>query len=104
MEVYAVIWGTGSCDDHNNAHAFCGVHGIFKSEASAQQALEECKNEIVAEAMSGLCFDEEEDPNDHKDEVQVYGSVKDGFFEVDYTIGTESVEVYIQITHTYVQD
>ena len=104
MHVYTVVWGSGSCDDHNNAHAFCGVHGIFKSEASAQKALEECKNDIVAEAMSDLCFDEDENPDDHKDEVQVYGSVKDGFFEVDYTIGNEPVEIYISIEHTYVKD
>jgi hypothetical protein len=39
-----------------------------------------------------------------RDDVKVYGSVKDGYFEIDYTIGTEPVELYIGIEHTYVKD
>ena len=39
MEVLTVIWSSGSCDDHGMAHSFAGVHGIYKSEASAQQGL-----------------------------------------------------------------
>jgi hypothetical protein len=104
MEVYAVVWGTGSCDDHGNAHAFSGVHGIYKTEASAKKALEENKNETLTEIMDSLCYDEDEDPAEHADEVQVYGSVEDGYFEIDYTLGTEPVEVYIQITQTFVQE
>lgn len=102
MEVYAVIWGTGSCDDHNNAHAFCGVHGIFKSEDSAKQALEECKEEILQEAYDNL--DPDNEFPELKNEVKVYGSVKDGYFEVDYTLGTEPVEIYILITNTFVKE
>ena len=92
MEVYAVIWGSGSCDDHSNAHAFCGTHGIFKSEASAKKALEECKDEILQETLESLCFGEDEDPAEHSDEVRVYGSVEDGYFEIDYTLGDEPSE------------
>lgn len=103
MEVYAVVWGTGSCDDHGNAHAFSGVHGIFKSEASAKVALEECKQEIYDEALQAFAGDDE-GTEDFKDEIQVYGSVEDGYFEIDYTLGTEPVEVYIRITNTFVQD
>lgn len=104
MEVLTVVWGSGSCDDHNNAHAFCGVHGIYKSEKSAQQGLEECKDEILRETLESLCFDEDEDPADHMNEVQVYGSVTDGYFELDYTLGNEPAEIYIGIVNAYVQD
>ena len=104
MEVYAVVWSTGSCDDHGNAHSFNGVHGIYKSEKSAKKALLACKDDCLADVHADLnpdgdCPECEEEAN-----IQVYGSVKDGYFEIDYTIGTDPVEFYIQITHTYVQD
>ncbi len=102
MEVYAVIWCTGSCDDRGNAHSFNGVHGIYKSEESAKRGLKECKDETLYDIYQDL------DPDDElpstKEEVQISGSVEDGHFEIDYTIGTEPVEVYIQIVHNYVQD
>lgn len=103
MQVYAVVWSTGSCDDHGNAHSFNGIHGVYKSEVSAQKALEECKQEIYDEALQSFAGDED-NTEDFTDEVKVYGSVKDGYFEIDYTLGNEPVEIYIQITHTYVQD
>ena len=102
MEVLTVIWSSGSCDDHGNAHSFAGVHGIYKSEASAQQGLEECKQEILEEIYEAL------DPDGYypelRDEVKIYGSVKDGYFEIDYTIATEPVELYIGIVNAHVQD
>lgn len=104
MEVYAVVWGTGSCDDHGNAHAFSGVHGIYKSEASAKTMLEVCKNDILGDIKNDLNPDGDFPEYKEEANIQVYGSVEDGYFEIDYTIGTDPVEVYIQITHTYVQD
>lgn len=104
MEVLTVVWSSGSCDDHGNAHSFAGVHGIYKSEESARKGLEECKDDIVQEAMSAMGFDESENPEDYRKEIQVYGSVTDGYFEVDYTVGDEPVEIYIGIVHAYVQD
>jgi hypothetical protein len=102
MEVLTVVWSSGSCDDHGNAHSFAGVHGIYKSEKSAKQGLEECKNEIYEEALNTL--DPDNEFPDVRSEVQVYGSVEDGYFEVDYTIGTEPVEIYIGLVHGFVQD
>lgn len=104
MEVYTVLWSTGSCDDHDCAHAFCGVHGIYKSEESAKQALEACKDETLADIKNDLNPDDDMPECEEEAKVQVYGSVEDGYFEIDYTLGTQPVEVYIQITHTYVQD
>lgn len=104
MEVYTVIWSSGSCDDRYNAHSFCGVHGIFKSEASAKKALEECKEEILSDIHTALnpdgdCPEYEEEAN-----IQISGSVEDGNFEISYIIGTDPVCINIEITHTYVQD
>jgi hypothetical protein len=104
MEVYAVVWGTGSCDDHGNAHAFSGVHGIYKSEASAKTMLEVCKNDILGDINNDLNPDGDFPEYEEEANIQVYGSVESGYFEIDYTIGTEPVEIYIQIVHNYVQD
>jgi hypothetical protein len=101
MEVYTVFWSTGSCDDHGCAHAFGGVHGIYKSEESAQRGLEECKQDILADIYADL--DPDNELPDIRNEVQIYGSVEDGYFEIDYTLGTEPVEVYIGIVDSYVQ-
>ena len=102
MEVLTVVWSTGSCDDHGNAHSFNGIHGIYKSEASAKKGLEECKQEILDDIMESI--DPDNEMPELRAEVKVYGSVDDGYFEIDYTIGTEPVEVYIGIVHGYVQD
>jgi predicted RNase H-like HicB family nuclease len=102
MEVYAVVWGTGSYDDHYNAHSFCGVHGVYKSEESARKALEECKDETLYDVYHLL--DQDEELPSTKEDVQVYGSVESGYFKICYTLGTEPVEVYIQIQYTFVQD
>lgn len=102
MQVYAVVWSTGSCDDHGNAHSFNGLKGIYKTEAAAKKALVECKDETYQEALGDLAGDE--DVSEFKDEVRVYGSENEGYFEVDYTLGTEPVEVYIQIVYNFVQE
>jgi hypothetical protein len=102
MEVLTVIWSSGSCDDHGNAHSFAGVHGIYKSEASAQQGLEECKQEMLDEIYTDL------DPDNEfpgiRDEVQINGSNRDGYYEISYVLGTEPVMIYIGITSAHVQN
>jgi hypothetical protein len=102
MQVLTVVWSSGFCDDRGNAHSFANIHGIYKSEKSAQQGLEECKNEIYEDILNDL--DPDNEFPDIRDEVKVYGSVTDGYFEIDYTLGTEPVEIYIGIVHGYVQD
>lgn len=104
MEVYTVFWSTGSCDDHGCAHAFGGVHGIYKSEESAKQALEACKDETLADIKNDLNPDADMPECEEEADIQVYGSVEKEYFEIDYTIGTEPVEVYIGITRTTVQN
>ena len=104
MEVLTVVWSTGSCDDHGNAHSYAGVHGIYNSEESAKRGLEECRDEILADIKNALnpegdCHEYEEEAN-----IQVYGSVDDSYFEIDYKLGIEPVEVYIGITPAYTKD
>ena len=102
MEVLTVIWSTSSCDDRGNAHSFAGVHGIYKSEDSAKEGLAECKQDMLNEIYSNL--DPDGEFPDACDEVKIYGSIESGYFEIDYTLGTGPVEIYIGITHGYVQE
>lgn len=103
MEVYAVVWSSSSSDDNGNAQAFSGIHGIYKSEASAKVGLEECKQEIFDEVANNPDYDED-DKLSFLHNVQVYGSVEDGYFEVDYTNGDTPVEMHMHIINTHVQN
>lgn len=105
MVVYAVVWGSSSCDDHGNAHACTGVHGIYTSEELAKVGLVECHTAIYEEAKAGFDPDGEGFMDiDLDEEIKVYGSVEDGYFEVDYTLGTEPVEVRTELIKTCVQN
>ena len=103
MVVYAVIWGSSSCDDDDNAHACTGVHGIYTTEELAKAGLEESKLAIIADAQEAFDPDDEM-PDDFDREVKVYGSLEENYFEVDYTLGTEPVEVRTEIIKTCVQN
>ena len=100
-KLYTVIWGTGSCDDHFNAYAYCGVHGLYRSEDSAKKALEECKQEILDEIYCDL--DPDGENPDIADEVQIFGSVKKGYFRINYTLGTEPCEIHIRLVDSFVR-
>ena len=102
MEVLTVVWSSGSCDDRGMAHSFAGVHGIYQSEASAQQGLEECKQDVLEEIYADI--DPDNEFPDIRDEVQINGSTSDGYYEISYTLGTEPVMIYIGIVNAHVQD
>ena len=93
-KVYVVCWGSSGIDDDCNAHAYAGVYGVYASEENAKKGLEECKDELYNEIVSGPEYNEE-DLENIKNNTQVYGSVNDNYFEIDYTIGDDSCELYI---------
>lgn len=97
-KVYAVCWGSGSVDDHDNAHAYSGIVGVYRNKEDALKAMEEYVYETIIEIKNDL--DPDGELPKYEKEVQTYGSVKDEYFEIDYTIGTEPVEVYIGISET----
>ncbi len=81
-KVYIVSWSSANLDDDGNAHAYNGIHNIYHMKEEAEKGLVECKDECCEEIL---------------EEMQVYGSVKEGYFEIDYTLGCDSCEMYIQI-------
>lgn len=102
MQVFSVVWGRGAYEDEA-VNTCAGLHGIYLTEADAKKGLEECKQEFLDEILNNPDLSDE-DKESFKHNVQVYGSVVDDYFEIDYTVDEQPVEIYIQITHSYVQD
>ena len=96
-KLYAVCWGSGSTDDHGNAHANSGIVGVYRNKEDALKALETYKDETLEEVKEDLDPDNEF-PEER--DVQVYGSMAEEYFEIDYTLGIEPVEIYIGISVT----
>lgn len=97
-KLYAVCWGSGSTDDRGNAHAYSGIVGVYRNKDDAKKALETYKDETLEEVMTDL--DPDGEFPEEREGVHVYDSVKDEYFEIDYILGTEPVELYIGISET----
>ena len=95
--MFIVCWGASSCDDHGNAHANVGVHGVYTTKSAALAGLVECKDSVIEETKRDLDPDGEfPDILDDLD-IRVYGSEAEEYFEIDYTLGTDPCEVRITI-------
>ena len=97
-KLYAVCWGSGSVDDHGNAHAYSGIVGVYRDKDDAKKALETYKDETLEEVYEDI--DPDGEFPEERDRVRVYGSMNEEYFEIDYTLGTEPVEIYIGISET----
>ena len=95
--IYVVHWGSASFDDDGNAKAFADVHGVYTTKSAAQFGLNECKEQAYNEIVNNPDYDESDIAEAMKT-TRVYGSVEDGYFEIDYTIGDTPCEIYITIT------
>ena len=93
-KVYVVCWSSAGQDDNGNSKAFAGVYGVYALEDDAKRGLEECKNDIYREITENPDYDED-DMAEVPASTQVYGSVNDDYFEIDYTIGDVPCEIYI---------
>ena len=99
-KIYVVCWASGSTDDRGNAHAYSGTAGAYRDKADALKALEEYKNETLEDVKNDI--DPDGDMPELIDDagIQVYGSVAEEYFEIDYILGIEPVEIYIGISET----
>ncbi len=103
-KLYVVCWGSGTCDDDGCAHAYTGVHGIYRNKESAIQALIACKDEMLSDIKTDIDPDGEFPELLSEANLQVYGSEQDEYFEIDYILGTELCEVHIKIEEKEIQD
>lgn len=97
-KLYAVCWGSGSIDDRGNAHAYSGIVGVYRNKDDAKKALETYKDETLEDVYEDI--DPDSECPEERESVKVYGSVDDEYFEIDYILGTEPVELYIGISET----
>lgn len=103
MKLYIVCWGSASQDDDGNARAYSGVHGVYTDFAKAKQSLLDCKNETYDELVNDPDFDEEV-REEIKSTISVYGSVDEGYFEIDYVMGISPCETYISLVEKELTD
>ena len=96
-KLYIVCWGSGSCDDDGNAHSYCGVYGLYRDKESALKGLVACKDETYNDILTDIDPDGEIPDLISEANLQVYGSKKEEYFEIDYVLGTELCEVYIKL-------
>ncbi len=94
-KLFIVHWGSASSDDDGNAKAYTGIHGVYTNISEAQKALVECKDLTYDEVVQN---EDEEELEYAKANTSVYGSVEEGYFEIDYFIGDTPCEIYITIT------
>jgi hypothetical protein len=96
MKVYIVGWATASQDDNGNCSAYGNVHGVYTNHIDAKKGLVELKDEFYNDIVNNPDFDEEE-AQYAKDHTQVYGSVEEGYFEIDYESWDVPNEIYVYL-------
>lgn len=100
MKLFTVCWASASRDDDDNNNAYCNVHGSYTSMDRAKEGLEECKDEFIEEIINNPDFDEADREYATQD-LNIYGSVEEQYYELDYSSGENRNEVYIHIVETY---
>ena len=95
-KVYIVCFGSATTDDDGNAKAYSNVHGVYAFLDDAEKAMIACKYECYNEIVNNPDYTEEECMLARVN-TSVYGSVEDGYFEIDYFIGDTPCEIYINM-------
>lgn len=95
-KIYVVSWGSGWLDDEGNVATHSGVHGAYPTREAGEQGLIKCKDEFVDEIINNPDYDEEERA-EAKQDLEVYGSIKEDYFEIDYTSWDVRNEIYIHL-------
>ena len=83
MKVFIVGWATASQDDNGNCSAYGNVHGVYTNYIDAKKGLVGLKDEFYNEIVNNPDYNEE-DVAKAKDSTEVYGSVEEEYFEIDY--------------------
>ena len=96
MKVYVVCWGHAGIDDRGNGDAYSNVHGVYLNKEDAQRGLEELKDSFVDEIVNHPEFDED-DRARARSNLQIYGSVVDGYYELDNDVCDFIEETYLTL-------
>lgn len=101
-KIYVVCWGLASINDDGNSTANCGVVGAYLSRESAEEALKKDIKEFTDELVSDANYSEEE-KLEVLESIQCYGSVEDGYFELDYDGWDVRNEYRVEIVEKEIQ-
>lgn len=98
-KLYVVTWGTACMEgpeDEATADAFCGCVGIFSNELEAKRQMTAYKDDFIYELTEDL---DEDDATREEIEgtLEVYGSEKEEYYEIDYNIFGKSYECYVRL-------
>lgn len=96
-KLYIVCWGSGSCDDDGNAHAYCEIYGIYRDKESALKGLIGCFDDTLEDIVTSLDPDGEFPDNVDAADIRIYGSEQEEYFHINYTLGIDPCAVYIKI-------
>ena len=102
MKVFIICWACASQDDNGNCSAHGGVHGVYTDHGKARVGLIECKEEMYNEIVYNPDYDENEIKK-MKDNVEVYGSSDQDYFEIDYESWDIPNEIRIEIVESEVK-
>ena len=69
------------------------------SKEAAERALEDCKVEMYNEVVNDYAF-ENCDEAYIKENIKVYGSIEEGYFEIDYNVCDFVYEIHINLVET----
>lgn len=98
-KLFVVMWANANQDDRGNSVAYGNVHGIYRTREEAEAGLEECKDDFVEEIVNNPDFDEK-DREYATQNLSIYGSVEEGYFELDNDVCDIVEQTYIQIVET----
>ena len=99
----AITFGNASQDDHGNSHAYCGCVGIYSDKEQALNALLAEKESCVADLKSNYS-EEAEDADELQsliNSIQVYGSVQEEYFEIDFDLADSRAEYYLRLEEVH---
>jgi hypothetical protein len=99
--LFVVCWGHSSVNDEGNCVANCGVTGVYKTKEKAEEALETDIKAFTDGLVEGM---DEEDKQEILNNIQYYGSVKEGYFEADYEWADNNSEYRVEIVEQEVQE
>jgi hypothetical protein len=102
MKYYVISWGNAWLNNEGSAGCFSGTYGIYTDKHSAVQGLIECKDKFVKEFIEEAIDDENATPDEQQEaleylNLEVYGSIKDKYFEIDYSACDSRNEMYINL-------
>lgn len=95
--VFIVQWSRALADGTPDAYG--GVEGAYLDLEDALDRLEQSRDEFVSASWEDI--EDEEVIECIKNSIQVYGSRKDHYFEIDYHLPNDThVEFYLSVVST----